>query len=340
MVPVSTSVKLRTTRLGANDLISTFPAQLGNLENDLCTLFGFTSDTNITESPLLLSNDGKVEKSLLRLYGRDVIGTSGVGFHLKDTGGGGEYATVSMESESVTPALVIRGNTAQTVFSVAASDGSLRGSVVQDGTQTPLIPASAGVDATFFYNGVGSWAKPSSSPSLFGTVATGLATEVDATATPTPVAGWSTGGAHGGNPWGPFEFPLGNSVNGFWNPLGNPTRLAAPNFGSAQPGRWIVFCNIPCTAVDAKYGLDCDVEIYQDGVSIMKQKLYHAGGDPPVESVTRTASMQAVVTAILGHYFEVYITNNNANTGVIACSDPYWPTGQSNPGRFGMIAIG
>ncbi len=327
--------QLKTTRLGANDLISTFPAQLGNLESDIASIFGFTLDSNITESPLLLSNDGKVTKPLLRFYGRDNPGVSGVGMHITDSGALTTPLTASFESEGVAPAVVFRGG-GTLRFSIG-QDGSLNGSTTQDGTQTPLIPASPTLNQNLFYNGLGQFAYPSSAPSFYGVVASGGQIEIDATATPTAIQPWSTGGANAQTPTGPFSYP----VSSLWAPNASPTQIQIPFFGAGQPGKWLLFCSIPVMSIDMSKGLDATVELYKDGGSVMKQNLYHAGGDPPYDIVGRVANMQMLVSATNGHYFEVYVTNNNANTGIVVPNkyNSAYPPITGTVGNFPLIGL-
>lgn len=166
--PPASTVKLQTARLAANDLLSTYPNAQRSLESDLCTIFGFTPDTDITASPLSLDNSGRITKSLVSQHATDTFNNPTIGAavlqygigHLLTNTSNSNTAYITYETEAGDNAWALKASPGITSrFRVNMDDGALTGSTTQDTSQTPLIPASSGVD-TEFYDGSGHFSKP------------------------------------------------------------------------------------------------------------------------------------------------------------------------------------
>lgn len=81
--------RLRSARLTDDTLVSDIPLYLGELEQDIAAIFGFTVDSDITASAFSCDNSGRLTKSLLRFKARGNIhedeGVSVVGLSITNT---------------------------------------------------------------------------------------------------------------------------------------------------------------------------------------------------------------------------------------------------------------
>lgn len=165
-------LKASPTRIAANDLFSTYPNGQGGLEADLCTIFGFTPNVDITESAFILDNSGRITNSLLEQQATEipVLGgteSNGIGLQITDsnasktaiigqnTSTGGQLFTVA---EPYVGALF------DPVFSIDMTNGNMTGYTTQDGSSNPLLPpppgGATGGNPNYYYNSLGQWSIP------------------------------------------------------------------------------------------------------------------------------------------------------------------------------------
>lgn len=78
--------QLKSARMTDATVGSAIDDHVGDLEDALCSILGFTIDTNVTESPFSCDNAGRITKQLLRLYA-----AAGVGVRFRDTTNGKEF---------------------------------------------------------------------------------------------------------------------------------------------------------------------------------------------------------------------------------------------------------
>lgn len=339
-------MQLKTTRLAAKDLISTFPAGLAGLETDLASLFGFTMDSDVTETPIGLSNDGKVTKPLLRSYGRDTFSnpmsgpiTTLYGIGLAIENATNKYnAALSFESEGGSIVLNVRGKTTDglpsngnnpgsSIFQISTDSGALAGYTTQDGSSTPLFPSTGGVGSSYFYNAIGGWAVPSNNLGSQGCgLYAGAGITLDPSASATAYTGWTDS----------TQNRVGWDDGGFFTSA-NPSKVTVP---TGYNGKYAYFLSFCMESGNATFGLDATVEVKKNGsTTIAKQDAYHGGGDPPFENVARIVHMYGLIDMISADYLEVYVTNNNAAASIIIGYDDGSVTGRAFPGRFEVTRI-
>ena len=78
--------QLKSARMTNDTLGINIDDNVGDLEQVLCDIFGFTIDSNVTESPLSCDNSGRITKNLLRLK---ASGTQGIRY--LESGSGKEF---------------------------------------------------------------------------------------------------------------------------------------------------------------------------------------------------------------------------------------------------------
>lgn len=83
--------QLKTARITDDTIGKNIDDAIGELEAILCDVFGFTIDSNITESPLGCDNAGRITKPILRMLGD----ASYVGIRVRHVGTGGEFMIVN-----------------------------------------------------------------------------------------------------------------------------------------------------------------------------------------------------------------------------------------------------
>ena len=347
-------MQLKTQRLAVKDLVSTFPAGLSALEADLRTLFGFTADSNITETPLGLSNDGKVTKALLRLYGRDGIISSGsggggsgssqttlygVGFGITNSTNSNE-AVVSFQSESGSPFFYVRNSEAtgndSILFGVNMDTGALVGYTTQDGSSTPLVPATGGAGSSYYYNGAGTFSVPGNNPSPQGCVLSCNATytvpnfNFDDRAFGTPGDGdpsVDTGAWTTANP--------GFDTGSFYDADTHPTRITVP---SANAGKYFWFLSMVVQGAADAFGTDALVSVKKNGTSIGQTNVWSDSGDPNPRPGPTWCTMYGVINMAGSDYLEVYI-QNNTSYGAAVGQDTGVTSGRSANAKFGMMRV-
>ena len=153
--------RLKAARLSDSDLLSSFDNALGDLERNLCEIFGFTLDEDITESPITFSNAGVVTKSILKRYvPGDTAQNSAISFTLTDTGGGGvgfnRYIVPAAGTLS-NPAFYFALNSTYATLDMSTGGWYTSGRI--DAVSKQLIPATARLTNLFFCAD-GSWATP------------------------------------------------------------------------------------------------------------------------------------------------------------------------------------
>lgn len=339
-------MQLKTNRLAAKDLISTFPNGLGGLETDLASMFGVTLDTDVTETPIGLAfgtgadaNILRVTKALLRFYQRDTISGGivdvGVGYSIKNATNS-KQAVLNFQSEVGTPKIKIQaGETSgdTSLLEIAASTGYLTGYTTQDGAGTPLIPETGGVGSGYYYNAQNQFSVPGNSPSFAGAklyAASGL--EVDTVATRT-LYGIDDVDSHG--LWTETHSVDYFDVGGFYDYLLG-AKIKVPS--ATYAGKYMFGLTVACTATSTIAGLDCTIEILKNGTTVIaKQDLYHPGGDPPFETVARYAHLYGVIDMVSADYIECYVTNNGS--GVIIGYDNLILGTRAMPGTFWMFKV-
>lgn len=164
------TAKLRSARIAAKDLLSTYPKAQGSLETDIANAFGLTLDTNITASAFSFDNAGRVTKDLVEQSADSEAVNAGIGKQI--TNSSNSKVVQLMQSTAGTSHLFsVRdassplpgsGTPQPTRFGIDMATGGLTGSTTQDTVQTPLIPQAIlpGSGPLHFYNAQGQFAVP------------------------------------------------------------------------------------------------------------------------------------------------------------------------------------
>lgn len=160
--------RLRTARLSATDLFSSYPNGQGALESDLATIFGFAPNVDITASPFLCDNSGRITNPLIKFKVSSESQSHGSGYKITNSSNSDSVQIIHdsavgqlfavRDASSPTPT-----NLAPTRFGIDMTSGALSGSTTQDTVQTPLIPPSGGpspTSSTRFYNAAGQFTVP------------------------------------------------------------------------------------------------------------------------------------------------------------------------------------
>jgi hypothetical protein len=298
--------QLKTGRLAANDLLSTYPNGQGGLEQDLCAIFGFTQNTDITASPFSLDNSGRITKGLLQQASTEIPKQSqGIGLQLNDTGSGksvmvgqntsngGQLFTVMTGGQNLSvPGGPLIGASAP-LFSVDMTNGTLSGYTAQDMSSTPLVLATGGVGNTYYYNALGQWSIPGSLPftgcKLQATVLT------------------QDGGGTAFQTWSSVSGVNVFDVGGHYDGTNKITSGAA--------GKYLVVVNLPMYSV-SNNGLNGQMVLIDDGSNIIAKNR--------IDTIRNNyyLSFSTVWNASSSSsWLKLQITNNMASGSFIASGD-------------------
>lgn len=149
--------KLKTspTRIVGTDLGNTIPAKLGTLESALCDIFGYTADTDITESAFLLDNSGNMTKALIRQ-----VAAGPVGWRFRNSNNNKEMricvngTNLDFDENTGTEGSPSWANR----FRIAIGTGALTGAAFTSST-AGLAPASDG-DSSHYLSADGTYTAP------------------------------------------------------------------------------------------------------------------------------------------------------------------------------------
>lgn len=280
--------RLQTARIAARDLISTFPRALGALEADLCTIFGFTPNVNITESPLYLDNDGRVTKALIKQYspgpesapGTDDAG-HGIGWSIEESGSPFNHVLLTQETRDGGQTFRLRPaglNNASSfpVFAINMTNGRLLGNTTQDLSHTPMIPATGGASASNYYNGTGRFSVPGVSPSFDGVGLWAIATD-------------AIGGATANQKWSltaPSGAPVGWDTGGHFNAVSDNTKVTIP----LTAGKFAIYVHlgIYCPNVDPQ---DVTITIQKNGATDLNTRTEQVVGNFKYVAISTVADL-------------------------------------------------
>lgn len=185
--------RLRTARLTNDSLVSSIDDAIAALELDLCDIFGYVEDSNITESAFSLDNSGRIAKALIRsVYPVSPSETDSdyVGYQIIVGPPETQFAYVVLNRVFAGTYRMVMGGApdhenATTPFSIVMTDGELHGYTFSTASQG-LVPQSSG-SANEFLHASGIWLAPGLTPNharaTEAALSTGLATVLHNTLT-------------------------------------------------------------------------------------------------------------------------------------------------------------
>lgn len=272
--------QLKSARVAGSDLGNTVPTAMGALESALCDIFGFTVNTNITNSALTLNNSGVITSALVQQ-----TAAGPVGWRMRNSTNGKEMricvngANLDFDENTGSEAIPVWVNR----FRIAVSTGALTGSTFST-TSAGLAPASDG-DPTKFLAADATYAVPTASPvtscRIYNTTNQNI-TNGTFTAISFNSESWDSGSMHSG---------------------GNPTRITFPT-----AGKYMLVGNTYFTSGAADTRRILDIQLNGSGISSGR-------GEAITQTVTQaTVTVNALVNASAGDYAELFAWQNSGST--------------------------
>ena len=300
----------KSARLTNNDLLSSYDNALGELEREICTVFGFTLDSPITESAFGIDNSGRITKDQMRwVYGgfaQQLI------YSIKDSGGA--EAIVRF----VTGGVPVFGIGAPYVFAINMNNGAfIAGNTTQDASSNVLIPAVASA-SNLYYNGLGEFGQPGVVP-FAGCVLKATGTTV--AASNNDIQWWNEAGA---NPT-PID-------TGYFTQV-SPTIVTVPTGGD---GKYVVDVNLAFAApTKLLSAIDVTIQIVKNAaITVATQNVYKT----PADTIHHHVNLFDMIDLVATDTLQVNIINN-CTQPVDFGVDPIAEGGTAKNGTFTLFRI-